>query len=397
MEELETFVKSVVDGSTNAEELNKKIAELSDSIDTLSVTATKGNTDAGINQARLLKAEMEIAAKAAKGETLGGSRVENVAKIITEKYAKTDPAFVKEVKQRAKDLLASGNGGNLIIEEYAMGFLDQLWDKTILDELGVTFLPTSSGNLSISKIVEGVAAGYVPETGMIDTSTMKFGRIRLSVKKLMALVPISNDLIRMANINVDTLVRDQIIKEMAQAINYAFLYGKGGQYEPRGLKNIEGIQKYNNGEAFEPTFNSGLDMLAMLRKHNMEIADAKWVMGVDTFTALQKEVQTSVGRAQFDELLNGKWHGLPVIVTNRIKKSEDGKSEDLFLVKSDAVVGIQQLDVTLDSSSTASFMTADGMISAYHADYTLTRAIALHDFGLAHEKAVVHGNVKIAE
>lgn len=396
MEELQNLVKTMVaeTGLTDAQE--DIVAKLDNLAEDVAVNAKSANAEKaknGINQTRLLKAELEVARKI-KSEGLGGkTKVEEIVAYVTKHYSKEDPAFVREVTARAKDLMASGNGGNLIIEEYAQGFLDQLWDTTILSELGVNFIPSKSGNLTFSKIVEGVSAGYVPETGMIDTSTIKFGSIRLSVKKLMALVPVSNDLLRMANVSVDAIIRDQLIKEMAQAIDYAFLYGKGGEFEPRGIANVKNIQKVKDGAAVKPTFNLGLDMLAMLRKKNMEVNDAAWVMGVDTYVALQKEVQTSVGRAQLDELLAGKWHRLPVVVTNKIKGDEN--NEDLFLVKKDSILGIQSLDVQLDTSDTAAFMTQDGFVSAFQADYTLTRAIALNDFGLSNDEAAIHANIDL--
>lgn len=395
MEELQKLIKSIVAETgidKSQEELVKRLEDLSENV---AITAKEANVEKsrnGINQTRLLKAEIEVARKIASGE-LAGSKNEAIVKYVTENYAKEDPAFVKEVTDRAKDLMATGNGGNLIIEEYAQGFLEQLWDTTILAELGVSFIPTKSGNLTFSKIIEGVSAGYVPETGMIDTSTVRFGSIRLSVKKLMALVPVSNDLLRMANVSVDAIVRDQLIKEMAQAMDYAFLYGKGGEFEPRGIANIEGIQKANSGSAVKPSFDLGLDMLALLRKKNMGVEDAAWVMGVDTYVKLQKEVTTSVGRAQFEDLKRYVWHGVPVILTNKLKG--DGSNEDLFLIKKDAILGLQSLGVQLDTSNTASFMTADGMVSAFHADYTLTRAIALNDFGLANDEAVVYADIDL--
>lgn len=396
MEQLQEVVKTIVTDTglgKSQEDLAKKLDEIAEGV---ALNAKEANTEKarnGINQTRLLKAEIEVARKM-RQEGLTGSKNENVVKYITEHYAKEDPAFVREVTDRAKDLLAAGNGGSLIIEEYAQGFLDQLWDTTVMAELGVNFIPSTSGNLTYSKIVEGVSAGYVPETGMIDTSTVKFGSFRLSVKKLMALVPVSNDLLRMANISVDALIRDQLIKEMAQAIDHAFLFGKGGQFEPRGLANIEGAPVVKDGAVVAAEFNLGLDMLAMLRKKNMDVKDAAWVMGVDTYVALQKEVQTSVGRAQLDELLAGTWHRLPVVVTNKIENIDD--KEDLFLVKKDAILAIQNLDVQLDTSDTASFMTQDGMVSAFHADYTLTRAIANNDFGLSYKDALVKAVIDLS-
>lgn len=354
----------------------------------------KSEKDNGINQARVLSATIESIRKQESGAALpAGGRAEDVKNILTERYGKKDPHFVKDFDARYKDLMATGNGGELIIEEYAAGFLDQLWDATILPQLGVSFIPTSTGNLNINKIVEGVAAGYIGEGGTIDTSTIKFGRIRLSVKKLMALVPISNDLIRYAHVNAEALVRDQIIKEMAQVADKAFLYGEGGEFQPRGIANTEGIQKVDKAGA--PNYNLGLKMLNMLGKKNHSIDDTQWVMGWDTYFALQTEVNASGNYVNKAELDAGRFAGRPFIVTSKVK-ADEGK-EDLFLIKTNDITAIQGLSVSIESSRDASIQTRDGMMSAFGQDYTIVKALVEHDFGINYGHSVVLAQVELGK
>ena len=200
-------IKSLINDEVRGE-LAKSVDSLKGEINSLrkAVSAQK-SVEKGINQSRLLRAHIETLVKRANGVAIKNNSVlDEVTEIIRKRYSDSDPSFVDTVSARAKDLMASGNGGNLIVETYAEEFLDLLWNNTILDKVGVRFMPTSTGNLTIPKILSGVAAGYVGEGGTIDTSTMTFGKIRLSVKKLMALVPISNDLLRYTSVNVDAIL-----------------------------------------------------------------------------------------------------------------------------------------------------------------------------------------------
>lgn len=388
--DLKSLIESTVEKST--EGLNAQLEAMNK---TLVKSAPEVSAEKKANrQGALISAEIEVLKEINEGKALPqGGRAARVAEIIEKHYGKKDPAFVEEVNAVAKDLMASGNGGALVIEEYAQGFLDQLWDATILGQLGVNFLPTQSGNLTINKIVEGVAAGYTDENGSIPTSTIKFGKIRLSVKKLMALVPISNDLIRYASVNSEALVNDQIQKEMARAADHAFLYGTGGEFQPRGIANIADVSKVAGTPA--PSFDLGLDMKAMLGRSNHEISSAKWVMGWETYVALQKESTANNDHINLVEMTQGKFCGLPFIVTNRVKG--DGKNEDLFLILSDEVTGIQGMGVTIDQSRDASIITADGALNAFTNDFTITRAIVEHDFGLNYATAAVVANVKLGK
>lgn len=379
-EAIETQVKA------STEPMVAKLSEMEGSIE----KASKKEVDFEAYNARVVTATIQAITDRHNGN-VSGSHAEAVKNIITERYGKKDPAFVKDFENRYKDLMATGNGGELIVEEYAQGFLDQLWDETILPKLGIRFAPTKTGNLRISKIVEGVAAGYINEGGTIDTSTLKFGHIRLSVKKAMALVPISNDLIRYANLNAEALVVEQIRKELAQLADWAFLYGTGGEFEPTGISNTEGVQRVAATPA--PSYDLGLKMLNMLGKKNHSIDDAWFVMGWDTYYKLQTERTVGGDLINKAELDNGRFAGRPFIVTGKV--ANDGDAEDLFLLKTDEVVAIQGLNLDIKNSAEATIHTKEGMLSAFGQDYTIVRAIVEHDFKLAYGHAAVIAKVDV--
>lgn len=388
-------IKSLINDEVQGE-LAKSVDSLKGEINSLrkAVSAQK-SVEKGINQSRLLRAHIETLVKRANGVAIKNNSVlDEVTEIIRKRYSDSDPSFVDTVSARAKDLMASGNGGNLIVETYAEEFLDLLWNNTILDKVGVRFMPTSTGNLTIPKILSGVAAGYVGEGGTIDTSTMTFGKIRLSVKKLMALVPISNDLLRYTSVNVDAILRDQLLKQLAQVADYAVLYGKGGEYEPRGIANTEKVIKASGGnQTTVATRAMGLEMIKELGKRNHSLDGLYWLMGWDTYVNLIEEKAADIGYRN-PEMANGNWLGYPFIVSNNVKK--DATHEDLFLVKFSDLEAIQGMNVEIVASTEASIPTKNGVLSAFAQDYTFVRAIVEHDFALAHGDSAVFYRVKLA-
>jgi len=388
-------IKSLINDEVQGE-LAKSVDSLKGEINSLrkAVSAQK-SVEKGINQSRLLRAHIETLVKRANGVAIKNNSVlDEVTEIIRKRYSDSDPSFVDTVSARAKDLMASGNGGNLIVETYAEEFLDLLWNNTILDKVGVRFMPTSTGNLTIPKILSGVAAGYVGEGGTIDTSTMTFGKIRLSVKKLMALVPISNDLLRYTSVNVDAILRDQLLKQLAQVADYAVLYGKGGEYEPRGIANTEKVIKASGGnQATVATRAMGLEMIKELGKRNHSLDGLYWLMGWDTYVNLIEEKAADIGYRN-PEMANGNWLGYPFIVSNNVKK--DATHEDLFLVKFSDLEAIQGMNVEIVASTEASIPIKNGVLSAFAQDYTFVRAIVQHDFALAHGDSAVFYRVKLA-
>lgn len=336
---------------------------------------------------RIALASVESQAKAAKHQTLVGSIAEDAMNTLEKRYGLTDPKFVATVK----DLTATGNGGQLVDETWASAFISQLLDPSILGKIGVSFMPTESGNLNLPKILEGTAAGYVGEGGTIDTSSMLFGHIRLSVKKLMAMVPVSNDLIRTSSRDVVALVREDMGRSMTAAMDNTFLYGKGGNWEPLGINNIEGTVSMPAGQV--PSRKLGLQMLAELGKRNHGMDDLVWVMGWDTYLNLQLEGNDEGQLYNMAELNQHRFVGHPIVVTNFIKQT--GDNEDFFLIKKNDIVGIQKMGIRLEASAEASIPTKDGVISAFAQDYTIVKGIAENDFALAHKSSLVKASVKV--
>lgn len=386
-------IKGLIDTEVNAEIAKSFDGVKAELAGLKKAVSSQKEVEKGIRQARLIRAQIETIVKRAQGASIkNNSILEEVSEIVRKRYSETDPSFVDEVNARAKDLMATGNGGNLIVETYANEFLDLLWNNTILDKVGVRFMPTSTGNLTIPKILSGVAAGYVGEGGTIETSTITFGKIKLSVKKLMALVPISNDLLRYTSVNVDAMLRDQLLKQLAQVADYAVLYGKGGEYEPRGIVNTDKIIKEASAQTTVATRAMGLQMLKALGKVNHSLSGLFWLMGWDTYINLLDEKATDIGYRN-PEMAQGQFLGHPFIVSNNVKN--DGTYEDLLLVKFDDMEAIQGMNVEIVASTEASIPTATGTLSAFAQDYTFVRAIVEHDFALAHGNSAVYYKPKL--
>lgn len=386
-------IKGLIDNEVNAE-LSKNFDSVKAELATLKkAVSSQEKVEKGVYQARLIRAHIETMVKRAQGAPIkNNSILEEVAEIVRKRYSETDPSFVDVVSARAKDLMATGNGGNLIVETYAADFLDLLWNNTILDKVGVRFMPSATGNLTIPKILSGVAAGYVGEGGTIDTSTLTFGKIRLSVKKLMALVPISNDLLRYTSVNVDAILRDNLLKQLAQVADYAVIYGKGGDYEPRGIVNTAEVIKEASAQTTVATRAMGLEMLKKLAKQNFAMTGLYWLMGWDTYVNLLDERDSNVGYRN-PEMREGMFLGYPFVVSNNIKN--DNTYEDFLLVKFDDMEAIQGMNVEIVASTEASIPVKNGTLSAFAQDYTLVRAIVEHDFALAHGSSAVYYKPKI--
>jgi HK97 family phage major capsid protein len=95
-----------------------------------------------------------------------------------------------------------------------------------------------AGNLTIPRLAAGATAGYQGELDDISSSQETFDDLQLNAKKLTALVPVSNDLIRRAPSNIEAIVRDDMVQSLARREDLAFLLGDGSGNSPIGLLNL---------------------------------------------------------------------------------------------------------------------------------------------------------------
>lgn len=385
--QLDTVIESHVSELTKG--LTEQIEALSNNVSGMSKREVSDKENAKRFAAiagAVLTAEKEIN----DGATAATNKMARTLEIIKERYETKNPEFVAEIT-RNKDLMATGNGGLTIKEEYAAGFLNELREATVMGKLGVKFTPTSTGNLTYNKIVSGVAAGYVSELGTIPTSTIKFGRIRLSVKKLMALVPVSNDLIRYSSLNIQSLINEELINEMAAAQDTTFFYGEGGEWEPRGLANIADAV---DAGTIAPTSEAIEGLKATLGAKNHDIRGAKVVMGWKSYLKFLLEKQSDIGYVNKAEMAQGKLAGLEFIVTNRVKL--EGSLEDLFLVIPNSIVGIEGVGVSIQASQSATIQFGNEVMNTFTNDFTLVRAIAEHDWAPVRKEVFVKAKVNVA-
>lgn len=102
----------------------------------------------------------------------------------------------------------------------------------------------ANGNLNIPKIKTGSRALFAGENRAISRSAPKFGNLKLSAKKLTALIPMSNDLLRSTNFDNDVIVGQDVTKQMALGVDYGALLGTGGCVPASGHHQEQGCAQH---------------------------------------------------------------------------------------------------------------------------------------------------------
>lgn len=328
------------------------------------------------------------AARLWKAQVVAGQDKISVADALTQIYGQKDANFVEE----CKGLMASGNAGELIEEQYYREILPLLYNNTIFDKMGVTRVPMPNGNLTIRKMIAGTTAQYVGESKAVKASQAKFAKLKLSSKKLTVKTVISNDLLRSATPEADRIVRDDLLMQLRIAMDYHALYGAGTEYTPTGIANADGVNKIVEKAVIDGD-KLYSDLVTPLKKSNIPMENLGWVFNPDVYTKLYNETFPNGNYKYRDELKQGKFHGYPFVESNQIVTGSDKNGTvDVFFGSFKQFMIGEQLGLEVKVSEEASYLDENGVTqSAFDNDETVIKGLMIHDFGVAYGKAFSMG------
>ncbi len=173
-----------------------------------------------------------------KGLILGG-----LAKMIG--AAGGNPYLARQIAQDlygerhlvTKALVAGigSSGGFIVPPEYVNEIIELLRPIAVVRASNPRVLPMPRGTMTLPSQTSASVATYGSEHSPIGTTQPGLGQIVATYKKLRALIPVSNDLMRFADPAADAFVRDDLVKVCALREDLAFLVGDGTQDSPRGF------------------------------------------------------------------------------------------------------------------------------------------------------------------
>ena len=343
---------------------------------------------AGISASRIMKAGM-----LAKMKGLTPDRV-----LKAWGYNMEAAAFLaSQEKAMGQNLLT--DGGALVPVEYSTEIIQLLRNKVCVRVLGARTLPMGA-SIEIPEQTQSASAFYVGENAPVTPSEPKTGGMRLTEKKLMGLVPVSNDLIRNASIDAEAFVRDDLVQVLRLREDYQAIFGAGGEHSPRGILSLVDAAHLYDAVAVAPKAPTLAEVKLELAKAKGKLKTANipmerlgWIMSPRTEQWLYS-VTDGNGNSVFQAALDaGTLHGFPVIVTNQIPENLDGTTDASRLIFGDFaqfLIG-ESLGMEVEMFPNATYDSTGGgvIVSGISSDQSVIRAIAKHDFGMRYRKAFV--------
>jgi len=282
-------------------------------------------------------------------------------------------------------------GGFLIRDAEDAGLIELLRAPSVVRSLNPVTVPLDTGTLTMPKMTSGSTGGWIGEGEAIALTQPEFGSIKLVAKKYAAMVPLSNDLLRRSSRQVDMLVRDDLVDDIAVSTDLAMIRSDGTNGTPKGLKEFAATSITANGTPTYDTVTSELGQcLQALGDANVRMRRPGWIIEWRTWRYLINLRDGNGNLIYKPEMDNGSLFGFPFRVTSQIPRNLGGgtETEVYFADFADVVLG-EATSVLLAVSDTAAYQSGADVKASFSLDQTLIRAIIEMDMQVRHTESVV--------
>lgn len=358
--------------------------------------------DPGVVQQKNVPKAVVIARAIKCMDVHGKGDPERAAWIARKKYGDKD----MEREFKAMSATSSVGGGFLIPEVYSDQIIELLYPKTVIVELGAQQIPLTNGNLNLPRMTSGTRAQWGGEGRKIAATNPKYGNIRMSAKRLEAIVPQSRELLLMTTYSADAMFANDLFRRMQLGLDFGGLYGTGSEFMPLGIaynKEVENIDatKLDSTDLADAngkiTADFPVHVAARAMAKNIDDVHTGWAMN-SLLEGVFKNMKTQTGEYIYREemMSENKLCGMPYRVSNQIPTDKNGKTDLFFGNWSDLLIGDQmglETYTTLDGSWTDE----QGIQhNAFEENLSATRAIMFDDIAVRHSESFMYcKNIKV--
>lgn len=339
---------------------------------------------------------------AAAASAMGKKDAHNVgqvsAKEIAEQAKKDFPyskALHRVLDQKALNAGTPSEGGFTVPLAFSGEYIDALVATTLIDKLNIRRVPLVNGNLSIPRMDATSSVGWVGENQGGKVTQPAFGEVNMHAKKLKALTPISNTLLRESGVNIEGWIAEDLMRKTRIELDNAMINGSGSQFMPLGLANNANIQTTGSSTT-ALALTTPNDMVALLQQANVRLENVHWLLNPIGESWLRNKAFSSGPFAWSDEMARtGKLRGFDFHSSSTIKyvpADDPAKAyADFWLGDfAEMMFGVSH-DITIEMSRDGSYTDNGQVVNAFDQDLTLIRLITECDFACRQPKAFIHG------
>lgn len=245
--------------------------------------ANIGMSDKEVRSFSMLRAVRALQPNASKADKDAAAFEFECSRAAEDKYGKQArgiliPADVLNDRAFSTTAPAGGPGSNVVAQNLLEGsFIELLRNKAWLMQRATT-LGGLVGNVDIPRQKGATQAYWVGEGGAPTGSEPALDQIHFTPKTLAAFTDITRRLMLQATPDAEQIVRADLLRVMALALDLAGIYGTGSNSQPKGLKLQTGINAVDFATAGQPTFAELVEMETQIALDNADVSSMAYAM-----------------------------------------------------------------------------------------------------------------------
>jgi HK97 family phage major capsid protein len=174
-----------------------------------------------------------------------------------------DPALAAKAERAIRsgmDTKTVGSGKELVFIEPG-SFIDYLYNRMLVKQFGSQTISGLQANIAFPKQTGKSTGSWVAENPGVDVAETAptLGQITMSPKTHQSTSSYSRQLLAQGVVDVDMMIRNDLAKDSALAIDAAALTGDGTNSSPTGIMHTTGVQAYtlvnDTGNAATPVWD----------------------------------------------------------------------------------------------------------------------------------------------
>jgi HK97 family phage major capsid protein len=181
-----------------------------------------------------------------------------------------------------RDMTATGgtNGdqGGTFVPTTHGSFIDLLYAKLVLRDLGAQFLSGLVGNLDLPRLATGSTIGNKAENASADESSPTTDKVSLTPKRATTFVEISQQLAIQGAPSVEALIRNDLMTALALILEQRAISGTGSSNQPLGILGTSGIGAVAGGtNGLAPTWAHIVALETEVAQDNADIGSLAYL------------------------------------------------------------------------------------------------------------------------
>lgn len=204
------------------------------------------------------------------------------------------PAFILKGEERA---LTTGTGdtakAGYLIQTDVLGdqYIDVLRNSSVAVQAGARFMGGLVGNIAIPKLTTSSGGAWLTENGAITAADNVHAQLSGTPKRYGNATVISKTLLQQASLDAEMIVRNDLSRTHAVAVDTAAFIGSGSSNQPTGITATAGIGSYALGtNGLAPTWAMAVGLETEVANDNAAFGKLAYV----TNTKVRGKMKTVV-------------------------------------------------------------------------------------------------------